>query len=57
MTRVTFCVSASAFIANICVKQSTIDHAADYPLAFKAINKLFYVNDDLTGANTVQGAV
>ena len=57
MTRLTYCVSASAFIASMCVKQSTFDHAADYPLAFKAVTELFYVNDNLTGANTVQRAV
>ena len=57
MTRVTFGVSASSFIANMCVKQNALDHAAHYPLAFKAVNESFYVDDGHTGADTVQGAV
>ena len=57
MTRITFGVSASSFIANMCVKQNAIDHAADYPLAFKAVIESFYVDDGLGGADTVQGAV
>jgi len=41
----------------MCVKQNSIEHAADYPLAAKAVNESFYVDDGLTGADTVQGAV
>ena len=57
MTRVSLGVSASYFIVNMCVKQNAIDHAADNPLAFEAINESFYVDDSLTGADTVQEAV
>ena len=57
MTRVTFCVSASSFIANMCMKQNAIDHAAAYPVTVKAVNESFYVDDGLTRADTVQGAI
>ena len=48
MTRVTFGVSDSSFIANMCVKQNTINHAANYLLALKAVNQFFYVDNGLT---------
>ena len=57
MTRVTFGVSASSFIANMCVKLNAIDHTVDYPLAYKAVDDPFYVNNGLTGANNVQGSI
>ena len=57
MTRLTFGVSASSFIANMCVRQNSIEHAADYPLAAKAVSDSFYVDDGLTGADTVDGAI
>ena len=37
MTRVTFGVSASSFIANMCVKPNALDFASIYPLAAKAV--------------------
>ena len=39
MTRVTFGVSASSFIANMCVKQNALDHASKYPLAKKVVDE------------------
>ena len=57
MIRVTFGVSASSFIANMCVKQNAIDHASKYPLARKVVDESFYVDDGLTGADTVDEAV
>ena len=33
MTRITFGVSASSFIANICIKQNAIDFGSQYPRA------------------------
>ena len=51
MTRVTFGVSASSFAANMSVKQNALDFAMDYPLAVDAVNRAFYVDDGLTGAN------
>ena len=46
MTRVTFGVSASSFIANMCVKQNAVDYASLYPLATKAV-----------GADSIKGAI
>ena len=49
MTRLTFGVNASSFIANISVKQNARDHALEYPLASKVVDNSFYVDDGLTG--------
>lgn len=57
MTRVTFGVSASSFIANMCVKQNAIDFESQYPRAATQVMKSFYVDDYLGGADTVQKAV
>ena len=57
MTRVTFGVSASSFAANMAVKQNALDFAMEYPLASKAVKENFYVDDGLTGADTVEEAV
>ena len=57
MTRVTFGVSASAFAANMSVKQNAIDHAAEYPQAANVVQTSFYVDDCLTGANTIDEAI
>ena len=56
-TRVTFGVSASPFAANMVVKQNTSELAIQYPLAAKAVTKSFYVDDCLSGADTVSDAV
>ena len=57
MTRVTFGVSASSFIANMCVKQNILDFAVDYPEATREATKSFYVDDDLTGADTIEETI
>ena len=57
MTRVTFGVSASSFAANMAVKQNTLDHAMEYPLAANSVNTSFYVDDGLTGADSIQDAI
>eukprot|EP00731_Ephydatia_muelleri_P001304 Em0001g1304a len=57
MTRVTFGVSASSFAANMCVKQNAMDFATKYPLAAKAVEESFYVDDCLTGADNVEMAI
>ena len=57
MTRVTFGVSASSFAANMSVKQNAIDFGAEYPLAAKAVNDSFYVDDCISGADTVDEAI
>ena len=57
MKRITFGVSASAFIANMCVKHNALTHAMHYPLAAKAVREAFYVDDGVTGADSVQEAI
>ena len=50
MTRLTFGVNASSFIANMSVKQNARDYALEYPLISKVVDESFYVADGLTGA-------
>ena len=57
MTRVTFGVSASSFVANMSVKQNAADFALQYPLAVKAVTESFYVDDGLAGADSVEEAI
>ena len=57
MTRVTFGIAASSFAANMSIKQNALDFAHEFPLAVKAVNESFYVNDCLTGADTVEEAI
>ena len=57
MTRVTFGVSASSFTANMSVKQNALDLAQKYPQAAAAVEMSFYVDDCLTGANSIEEAV
>ena len=57
MTRVTFGVSASSFAANMAVKQNALDHAVEFPRAAKVVDKSFYVDDCLSGADSVSEAV
>ena len=57
MTRVTFGVSASCFAANMSVKQNAFELASQYPLAAKAVTEDFYVDDGLTGADSVEEAI
>ncbi len=52
MTRLTFGVSASSFIANMCVKQNAIDLGSEYPNAAKQVQTSFYVDDYLGGADS-----
>ena len=57
MICVMFGVSASMFATNRAVKQNAHDFAPKYPLAFHAINESFYVDDDLSGADSVEEAI
>ena len=57
MTRVTFGVFASSFAANMAVKQNTLEFAIQYPLAIKAVEESFYVDDCLMGADSVEEAI
>ena len=57
MKRLTFGASVSLFIANMAIKQNAEDFASQYPLASRAVNDSFYVDDELTGANTREEAI
>ena len=57
MTRVTFGISASSFAANMSVKQNATNLAHKYPLAAKAVDESFYVDDGLTGADSTEEAI
>ena len=57
MTRVTFGVSASSFVANMCVKQNAHNQAHRFPLAAKVVSESFYVDDGLAGADDKETAV
>ena len=57
MTRVTFGVSTSSFAANMSLKQNALDFAVDYPQAAKVVEDSFYVDDGLTGADSIQDAI
>ena len=57
MTRVTFGISASSFAANMAVLQNANDHSSKYPLAAQAVKKSFYVDNCLTGEDTVPAAI
>ena len=56
MTHVTFGVSSSAFMANMAVKQNTIDFAHKYPLAANVVENS-NVDDCLTGADSVEEGI
>ena len=57
MNRITFGVSASSFAANMAVKQNAIEYAQEFPLGAEAVQKCFYVDDCLTGANDPKSAL
>ena len=57
MTRVTFGVSASPFLAIRTLHQTAADHGEDYPKATQHIKDSFYVDDFLGGADNVEEAV
>ena len=39
------------------MKQNAMDHALDFPLAAKAVNEEFYVDDGITGADSIPEAI
>ena len=57
MIRLTFGISASSFAANMAMKQNALDHQREYPEAIKAVLEFFYVDDTLTGADSIKDAV
>ena len=57
MTRVTFGVAASSFAANMAIQMNAQELSQEFPLAAKATQESFYVDDGLTGADTIQEAI
>ena len=57
MTRLTFGVSASPFLATQVLRKLSKDYQVEYPEASELVLTSFYVDDCLTGADTVQEAV
>ena len=57
MTRVTFGVSASSFAANMSVKCNAMDHSLEFPKAAHVVETAFYVDDCLTGADSLHKAI
>ena len=55
--RVTFGLSASSFAANMSVKRNALDHKLEYPKAVDVGETSFYVDDCLTGAESVEEAM
>ena len=54
MTRVTFGVSSSSFVANMCIKRNALDFASEYPKAANVVQQSFYVEDCLTGSDSTE---
>ena len=57
MTMVTFGISASSFAANMAVLQNANNHSSKYLLAVQAVKKSLYVDECLTGEDTVPAAI
>ena len=57
MTRLTFGVTSSPFLATQVLRQLAEDHRKNHPLAADAINFHFYVDDYLTGADSHEAAI
>ena len=57
MTRVTFGVSASPYLAVRTLQQAATDHGEGYPVAVQHILRSFYVDDLLAGAATPEDAI
>lgn len=56
MTRVTFGVKSSPYLASQVLQQVADDHQPEHPVAEKIVKHSFYVDDVLTGAETVEDA-
>lgn len=53
---VTYGLASSPFLATMALKQLAIEHAEEYPLAAAAVEKCFYMDDALAGAQTLEEA-
>ena len=57
MTRLTFGVCASSFATNMALRQNAINHSRSQPQAAQAVLESFYVEDRLTGTDSVCEAI
>ena len=57
MKRLTFGVSASSFAANMAIRQNALDHERSYPQAAQAVLDEFYIDDGLTGEDSITKAI
>ena len=57
MTRVMFGVSASSFAVNMSVRQNAIQLVMKFPEVIKVVKSSFYVDDGLTGSDTIVDAI
>lgn len=57
MIRATFGVSASSHAANMSLRQNASNHIDQFPLAAKSVMEDLYVDDCLSGADTLEEAV
>jgi Pao retrotransposon peptidase./Reverse transcriptase (RNA-dependent DNA polymerase). len=54
LNTVTYGLAASPFLAIRCLHQAAKDNAKNYPFASRIIQQDFYVDDLLTGANSIE---
>ena len=57
MTRLTLGISVSSFAANMALRQNAIDHKECHPQAYQVVLKSFYVDDGLTGKDSIEEAI
>ena len=57
MTRLSFGVSASAFAANMALKQNAMNYEQTHPKAALAVLTSFYIDDGLMGADSIERAI
>ena len=57
MTRLRFGVSASSSVANKVLRMNAIQNKRTHPRVALAINKSLYMDDELTGADSVSKTI
>ena len=57
MTRLTFGVADASFTANMAIKTNTMQYEHSHPRAALAVQKTLYVDDGLTGADSILEAI
>ena len=57
MTLLTFGVCVSSFAANMALRKNAISHSKSHPQAAQAVLESFYVDDELTSADSVRKAI